>query len=136
MHALIPLTIQEEAVKEVLDECGLSYRVHEVFAYKNRSIVADFFLPERNLVIECWLSESRRGTALGWMERNGIYVDYKFRRLKETYPEIRCGALVEAPQVDSQSLREWVGAVMPHADWVAFTMEEFESFIGGILGVE
>ncbi len=82
------------------------------------------------------MSESRRGVALGWMERNGIYVDYKFRRLKEAYPGIKCGALVEATQVDLPSLREWVGAVMPHADWVVFTMEEFVSVIGGVLGVE
>ena len=130
MHALIPLTDQEEAIKELLDARGIDYRVHEVFPYKGRSIVADYFLPERNLVIECWMSGSRRGVALGWMERNGIYVDYKFKRLKETYHGIGCGALVEATQVDLPSLREWVGAVMPHADWVAFTMEEFELRIG------
>ncbi len=131
MHALIPLTAQEEGVKELLDGLRVSYRIHEVFPYKGRSIVADYFLPEKNLVIECWMSESRRGVALGWMERNGIYVDYKFKRLKEAHPEIRCGALVEAPQVDLPSLREWVGAVMPHANWIAFTMEEFETAIGG-----
>ncbi|MDV3278248.1 MAG: hypothetical protein LYZ69_07265 [Nitrososphaerales archaeon] len=76
------------------------------------------------------------GVALGWMERNGIYVDYMFRRLKEVYPGIKCGALVEATQIDLPSLREWVGAVMPHADWIAFTMEEFASVIGGVLGAE
>lgn len=69
------------------------------------------------------------------MERNGIYVDYKFRRLKEVYPGIKCGALVEATQIDLPSLREWVGAVMPHADWIAFTMEELVTTARGWCGV-
>lgn len=135
MHALIPLTAQEEAVKELLDERGLPYRVHEVFAYKERSIVVDFFLQQKNLVIECCFSKSRSGTALGWMERNGIYVDYKFRRLKEAHPEISCLAFVEAPQVDLERLRERVAAVVPHADWLVLTIAEFELAVREWCGV-
>ncbi len=69
------------------------------------------------------------------MERNGIYVDYKFKRLKQAYPGIKCGALVEAPQVDLPSLKDWVGAVMPCADWIAYTMEELAKVVREQCGV-
>jgi hypothetical protein len=34
------------------------------------------------------------------------------------------------PQVDSSSLEEIVGAVMVHADMVAYSMEEFREALG------
>lgn len=69
-------------------------------------------------------------TCLGWVERNGVYVDLKFKRLKEVRRATRCLGLVEVPQVDLQSVKDWVGAVMLHADWMAYTMEEFKEAIG------
>ena len=63
MAAAVPLNLQEEHAKERLDEVREDYRVHEVFPLGKRSVVVDFFLPRRELVIECWRSDSRRGTA-------------------------------------------------------------------------
>lgn len=54
----------------------------KVFPVGNRSIVTDFYLPEHKLFIECWLSRSRRGAALTWVEGKAAYVDLKFSRLK------------------------------------------------------
>lgn len=133
MHALLPLNLQEEHVKEILDEYRFAYRAHEVFPIGVRSQVADFFLNECNLVIECWLSRSRRGIALTWVERNAAYVDLKFRRLKERYPGIRCLGLVEVPQVDLASVREVVGPVMSHADFMVYSMEEMWNVLMSIL---
>lgn len=126
MHSQLPLNFQEENVKEVLDENHLSYRAHEVFPIGIRSQVVDFFLPEQNVVIECWLSRSRRGAALTWIESKAAYIDLKFKRLKEQYPGIKCLGLVEVSQVDRPSLVQVVGAVMVHADWMTYSMMEFE----------
>lgn len=129
VHALVPLTMQEELAREILEAKGIAVRVHEVFPHDDRLFVVDLFLPNSNTVIECWKSVSRRGNALTWTEKNGCYVEFKFWKLKESYPGIRCVGLVEAPQVDDESLRRVVGAVMLHADFMAFSLEEFEEFV-------
>ncbi len=92
-------------------------------------MVVDFFLPGPNLVIECWRSESRRGSALMWVEKNAAYVDLKFARLKDGYPGIRCLGFVEALQVDLDSLKRIVGAVMVHADSMLYDMEELGNML-------
>src|SRR2546428_4575588 len=126
MHALVPLTNQEEAVKEVLQQLHFEYKVHTIFPFGNRAIVPDFFLPRHNLVIECWMSESRRGVALGWAERNAAFIDLKFRRLKENYLGISRLGLVELRQVDLGSLQEVVGPIMAHSDFMLYSMRELE----------
>ena len=83
VQALVPLTEQEESVKELLEGLHVQCQAHTVFPYRNRSMVVDFFLPGPNLVVECWRSESRRGSALMWVEKNAAYVDLKFARLKD-----------------------------------------------------
>lgn len=126
-HALIPPTGQELAVKGVLDEFAISYKAREVISVGKRSLVLDYFLPCVKMAVECWMSESRRGVALSWLERNAAYVDLKFRRLKELDARIQCFALVQAPQVDSESIKEWVAPVMEHADFVEYTIEGLRS---------
>ncbi len=129
MHSLLPLNLQEERTREVLQELAIQHEVHKVFPVGNRSLVADFYLLQRNLVIECWMSRSRRGVALTWVETKAAYIDIKFKRLKENYPGIRCGGLVEVPQVDLESLREVIGTVMVHADFMAYTLIDFADFL-------
>lgn len=79
--------------------------------------------------LSCWLSRSRRGAALTWIESKAAYIDLKFKRLKERYPGIRCLGLVEVSQVDRVSLVQVVGAVMVHTDWMTYSMMEFEAVI-------
>lgn len=133
MHDMLPLNLQEEHVKEVLGQLRLPNRPHEVFPIGNRSVVVDFFLPTQNTIIECWLSRSRQGIALRWVEKNAAYVDLKFSRLKEHYPGIRCLGLVQVPQSDPASVREMVGPVMPHADSMAYSMNEMWDVLTGVL---
>ncbi len=125
VHSQLPLNLQEERVKDVLIGFRLQHEVHRVFPVGNRSLVVDFYLPRRNLILECWESVSRRGTALTWVERNAAYVDLKFKKLKEANPGIHCLGFIEAPQVDLESLHDIVGAVMQHADSMTYSMEEF-----------
>jgi len=132
MHALVPLTMQEEEVKELLTLLGLEYVVHTTFQFRNRLIVPDFFLPRHDVVIECWRSESRRGIALAWAERNALYINLKFQRLKQVRPGVRCLGLAEFPQVDMESLRQVVGEVLPDADFMTYSMEEFGSVVRGL----
>jgi len=124
MHSQLSLNFQEEQVKEVLDACGLVYRPHAVFAVGSRSLVVDFFLHKLEVVIECWISRSRRGVALSWVERNAAYVDLKFARLKQHCPRLKCLGFAQAPQVDLAILVDVVGSVMVHADAMAYTFDE------------
>ncbi len=134
MHALVPLTFQEGEVEERLNLLHMEYAIHKVFQLGDRSIVPDFFLPRFDLVIECWRSDSRRGVALGWAERNALYVNLKFKRLKELHPAIRCLGLAEVPQVDAESLTDVVGGVMLDADFMVYSMEDFELAMKVLLG--
>ena len=105
----MPLTVQEEAVRERLSRLHIGYVVHRTFRFHDRLIVPDFFLPKLDLIIECWRSDSRRGVALGPAERNALYVNLKFKRLKAIRPGVRCLGLAEFPQVDMESLRQVSG---------------------------
>ena len=87
--------------------------------------VTDFFLSDSRTILECWRSASRRGVALNWVEKNACYVDMKFRRIKEAYPDVKCVALVEVMQADPDKVRGYVGAVMEHADILTCSLTEF-----------
>jgi hypothetical protein len=128
-HALIPLTEQEGEVRDLLLEQGLTHLTHAVFPNEGRLIVVDFFLSDRRTVLECWKTTSRRGVALGWMERNAAFIDVKFRRLKTMHPEIRCVALAEAPHVEIATLARVLGEVLVHADGLAFSLDGLQSAI-------
>lgn len=126
---MVPLTEQEENVQDILLQYAVSFVPHAVFPVANRLYVVDFYLPGRKVLIECWRSVSRRGVALTWVEKNACYVDMKFRRIKESYPEVKCVALVEVMQAEPELVREYVGAVMAHVDVLACSMEELAKAI-------
>ena len=83
--------------------------------------------------MECWRSSSRRGVALVWMEKNAAYIDLKFRRIKEAYPDVRCLALAEVAKVEPSLVREYVGPVMEHADFMAYEMSELAGIARGFV---
>ena len=124
VHALLTLTEQEEEVEGVLLQHGITHLTHPVFPVRNRMYVVDFFLSAQRVALECWRSSSRRGVALVWMEKNAAYIDLKFRRIKEAYPDVRCMALAEVARVEPALVKEYVGAVMEHADFMAYEMGE------------
>jgi len=84
------------------------------------------------VVLELWKSDSRRGIALTWVERNAAYVDLKFRRIRGAYPGVRCFGLVEVPQADPGLVAKYVSGVMEHADGMAYTMDELGRQLEGL----
>src|SRR5207245_7981053 len=114
VHALVPLTEQEEEVEGILLQHAISHLTHAVFPIRNRMYVVDFFLPNQRVAVECWRSTSRRGVALTWVEKNAPYVNLKFRRIKETNPDDRCIALVEVMRAELELVGEWVGHLVEH----------------------
>ena len=129
MHSLVPMTEQEEQVDDILNQYAISHYSHVVFPVGGRTYVVDFYLPNQRIALECWRSTSRRGIALTWVERNAAYVDWKFRRVKEVYPDLRCVALVEVMQAEVELVRVYVGPVMEHADALSYSMEELTSVV-------
>jgi hypothetical protein len=129
VHSLVPLTEQEEKVQDILLQYAVSHVPHAVFPVANGFYVVDFRLPGRRVLIECWRSVSRRGVALTWVEKNACYVDMKFKRIKQVYPEVRCVALVEVMQAQPELVREYTGVVMKHADVLCCTMEELAATV-------
>lgn len=129
MHSLVPLTEQEEQVEGILLQHGITHLTHAVFPVKNRMYVVDFYLPGEQVILECWRSTSRRGVALVWIEKNGCYVDMKFRRIKDTYPGVRSIALAEVMRAEPQKVREYVEGVLEHADFVACSMTELGEIV-------
>ncbi len=133
VHSLVPLTEQEEQVRDVLLQYGIGHITHAVFPVSNRMYVVDFFIPAQRIVIECWRSTSRRGVALTWVEKNACYVDVKFRRIKGAYPDVKCVALVEVMQAEPGVVREYVSAVMEHVDVLCCSMEELAGVVREVL---
>ncbi len=133
VHSLVPLTEQEEVVSDILLQHAVSFQAHAVFPVANRMYVVDFYLLHNRTVLECWRSTSRRGVALNWVERNACYVDMKFRRIKGAYPDVKCVALVEVEQADPGVVREYVSAVMEHADVLCCSMEELAGVVRALV---
>jgi hypothetical protein len=136
MHGFMPLNEQERKLKDLLEKLQFSYRTHEVFPFAGRSLVVDSFLPELDLVVECWMSESRQGTALTWLERNAAFIDVKFTRLKLLDSRLRCLGLVQAPQADPVSLKQVVGSMMGHADFMVYSFDELERILQNLAGMK
>jgi acetone carboxylase gamma subunit len=140
VHALLPLTEQEERVQEVLLQYRVAYLTHAVFPIGNRSYVVDFFLSDHRTVIECWSSASRRGIALCWIEKNAAYIDLKFRRIKAVYPDLCFVALAEVAHGKPSLVREYAAPALEHADVLCCSMEEFSAAlraicaVGGVVG--
>ncbi len=70
--------------------------------------------------------------ALTWVEKNAAYVDLKFRRIKEANPDVRCIALVEVMQAEPELVREYVGPIMEHADFIAYEMNQLAEILRGL----
>ncbi len=135
MHSLVPMTEQEEQVDDILNQYAISHYSHVVFPVGGRTYVVDFYLPNQRIVLESWRSTSRRGVALTWVEKNAAYVDWKFRRVKEAYSDLRCVALVEVLQAKAELVKVYVGPVMEHADALSYSMDELARVVREWCGV-
>ncbi len=136
MHRAHTLNSQEEKLKEILEKLQISHETHRVFPSPEKTFVVDSFLLDFNLAIECWMSESRRSAALGWLERNAAFVDLKFGKLKRLDPSLRCLGYVEGMDVEVEDLRRVLLPIMGHADFMAFSVNEVTAALERICGAE
>jgi hypothetical protein len=133
-HALMPLTRQEEAVRDVLLEERLSFEAHHVFelppSSPQRGISIDFLVfIGGGIAIECTACNRKRGSALAELRRRSAYMDFRFGLLKASLPRLVCGALVEAPNESKEKLAA-LSFILSSADFVASSIEELQEEIG------
>jgi len=50
-------------------------------------------------------------------------MEYRFGLIKQTYPKILCGALVEAPNEDEDMLLDTISEILRHANFVAVSLD-------------
>ena len=136
---MIPLTRQEEAVRDLLLDEQLSFESHHVFELPptspQRGLSVDFlvFLGS-GIAIECTACNRNRGSALSEMRRRSAFIDYRFALLKTFLPKLACGAFVEAPSEDQDRLATELGPYLKHADFLVRTSEEFRHELGKLRG--
>lgn len=125
-HARMPLTPQEESVKDLLIEKHLPFRVHHVFELSHavRMSVNFLIFTSSGIVLECTYCAKRRGSAISEANRRGAFINYRFGLLKLAFSKIVCGGLIEAPNEDQSSMRRGMEKVLSNADFLALSLEE------------
>lgn len=122
----MPLTGQEQSVRDLLLGKRLSFASHHVFELSPSIRMSVDFLIFRGAgtVLECTCCTRSRGSAMSEARRRSAFMEYRFGLPKRAYPRIVCGALVEAPREDHEALGEMVRSVVSSAEIVAITLEE------------
>jgi len=133
---MTPLTVQEEAVRNLLLEAHLSFESHHVFGLPDGDRISVDFLvfSGAGIVLECTKCEKKRGRAVSEVRRRGAFMDYRFGLLKELLPRIRCGSLVEAPNEDQAMMGPVLQKVLRRADFFARSLEELGTKLDRITG--
>jgi hypothetical protein len=134
-HALMPLTFQEGAVRDLLVEERLSFESHHVFELRpptpQRGISVDFLVFLGNgVAIECTICGRRNGSALSELRRRSAYMNLRFGLLKATLPKLVCGGFVEAPYENQDKLATQLGLILEHADFLARSGQELREALG------
>ena len=132
-HAAMPLTGQEQSVREILVGKRLSFATHHVFELSPKVRMSVDFLVFRGagVVLECTCCTRTKGSAMSEARRRAAFMEYRFGLLKKAYPAIVCGALVEAPKEDQERLKAVITEVLQHADIVTISLEELQGVLGG-----
>ena len=133
---MMPLTLQEEAVKRLLTEQRMAFEAHHVFDLKEMGRISVDFLVffHEGLVIECTNCSTRKGRALSELRRRAAYMDYRFGLLKASFPKLVCGALVEAPNEDPERLASQLKPILRNSDFVARSDDELRGELCENLG--
>jgi hypothetical protein len=123
-HAMMPLTRQEEAVRNLLIEERLSFEAHHVFELPDssvqRGLSVDFLVfIGGGVAIECTACNRNRGSALAELRRRSAFMDYRFGLLKASFPRLVCGAFVEAPSEDQEQLGRQLKPILRNSNFVA-----------------
>ncbi len=125
-HARMPLTPQEQLVKDLLIENSLAFETHHVFELSQTvRISVDFLIfSGTGIVLECTYCAKRRGSAVSEAKRRGTFINYRFGLLKQALPNLVCGALIEAPKEDQSLLKESMRRVLGNSDFLVVSGEE------------
>jgi hypothetical protein len=128
-HAMMPLTRQEEVVRNLLIEERLSFESHHVFELRpsspQRGLSVDFLVfLGAGVAIECTACNRSRGSALSEVRRRAAFMDYRFGLLKASFPRLVCGAFVEAPNEDQERLARQLKPILRNSDFLARSGEE------------
>ena len=131
---MTPLTVQEEAVRNLLLEERLSFESHHVFELSpespQRGLAVDFLLFLGNgVVIECTSCERKRGGAVSELRRRTAYMDLRFRLLKAKLPKLVCVAFVEAPYESEEKLAA-LRPILGSGDFLAASTLELREVLG------
>jgi len=134
---MMPLTRQEEAVRNLLLEERLSFESHHVFelppSSPQRGMSVDFlvFLGP-GIAIECTACNRNRGSALSELRRRTAFMDYRFGLLKTSMPKLVCGALVEAPNEDQRRLVRELNPILKNSSFLASSSQELGGFLRAV----
>ncbi len=125
-HAAMPLTGQEQSVRDILVGKRLCFATHHVFELSPKVRMSVDFLVFRGagVVLECTSCTRSKGSAMSEARRRSAFMEYRFGLLKKAYPAIVCGALVEAPKEDQEKLADVVLGVLASADFRAHALEQ------------
>jgi len=125
-HAMMPLTPQEEEVRDMLIDEHLSFESHHVFDLRQSSRLAVDFLVFRDygVVLECTVCSTSRGRALSELRRRSAFMDYRFGLLKARYPKLICGAVVDAQREDQGRLASQLKPILRNSDFLARSILE------------
>ncbi len=120
---MMPLTRQEEGVRDLLLDGRLSFEAHHVFELPppspQRGLSVDFLVfLGGGVAIECTACNRNRGSALSEMRRRSAFMDYRFGLLKQVLPKLICGALVEAPNEDQNRLAHELKPIFKNSDFL------------------
>ena len=127
---MTPLTLQEQAVKDILLEERLAFESHHVFelppSSAQRGLSVDFLIfLGHGMVLECTYCKRKRGSALSELRRRSAFMDYRFGLLKGILPKLVCGAFIEAPNESKERLAT-LSFILSSADFVASSIEDLQ----------
>lgn len=124
IQATMPLTPQEQAVKDLLIERRLPFEAHDVFELSRAvTMSVDFLIfVGASIVLECTHCARPRGYAISEVGRRGAFINYRFGLLKGAFPKLTCGALIEAPNEDQSLLDDSLRRIFTSADLIATSL--------------
>ncbi len=125
-HAQMPLTPQEQAVKELLIERNLTFEVHHVFELSHKVRISVDFLVfiGPGVVLECTYCGRRRGSAISEVQRRSAFINYRFGLLKRAYTKILCGAFLHAPEEEARRLIDSATTILTNTDFIATSLDD------------
>jgi hypothetical protein len=133
---MMPLTFQEEEVRNMLIDERLPFESHHVFDLRRSGRLAVDFLVFRGpgVVLECTVCSTSRGRALSELRRRSAFMDYRFGLLKAWYPKLLCGAVVDAQQEDQERLASQLKPILRNSDFLARSIDELRHELSENLG--